>query len=272
MSDPQFETPSRPDGFPSQTSVAQSPGMKVTINPELAGDSAVPEPTDAPQEASVDPADPDAAESHTEASVDPWEGLDAEGWTVTTPRGLMLGDRTYGIGQVLDAEVVREHFSLFSLQKLVNAGQVAKADLAALSPTPVDPWSVLGHTASAGVGDTTEVEDGEGSEAEQRHEGGTPEDGQHRQATGVAADPGAAPPTVLNPGVSNAVSTGPVPVVPMAEEPGADDIEFDPAAASVAEVKRVVEDNPEIASAVLNVELAGRNRTALVRWLQERLG
>ena len=46
----------------------------------------------------------------------------------------------------------------------------------------------------------------------------------------------------------------------------------DPGNATVAEVQAYVEEHPDRAEAVLEAETAGKNRSTLVNWLEERLG
>lgn len=52
------------------------------------------------------------------------------------------------------------------------------------------------------------------------------------------------------------------------EEPTAEMLPFDPGEYTVEEVERYVEANPDERQAVLDAELAGKNRTTLVGWLE----
>src|SRR5204863_8942917 len=101
-----------------------------------------------------------------------WGDVLSEGWVVCSLKGMLINTTTYGLGQVLDPEVVRANFTPWSMQKLVNAGIVTHPGLGpSTTPVPAGPWSVLGlRSAGTGESATTEEATDEASAPEQRDE------------------------------------------------------------------------------------------------------
>lgn len=62
------------------------------------------------------------------------------------------------------------------------------------------------------------------------------------------------------------------PPAPTTSEPAGEPAPFDPYSASPAVIRQYVTDHPGEATAVLSVELTGKNRKGVVTWLQELIG